>query len=74
MKPEKKFNLLLSLVAVFFSIFLVILIVGAVAPSSTVFAGAPWYVWAAIGDILAFIISVFVSFGIVEQKNNKTKK
>jgi uncharacterized membrane protein len=74
MNPEKKFNLLLALVAVFFSIFFVILIVGAIVPGEYVFAGAPWYVWAAIGDILAFIISVFVSFGIVEQKNNKTKK
>jgi hypothetical protein len=74
MNPEKKFNLLVVLAAVFLSIFFAILIFGAIIPGEYVFAGAPWYVWAAIGDILAFIISVFVSFGIVEQKNNKTKK
>jgi hypothetical protein len=74
MKPEKKFNLLLTLVAIFFSIFFVILIAGAIVPCGTVFAGAPWYVWAAIGDILAFIISAAVAFGIVVRKDKKVKK
>lgn len=74
MKPEKKFNLLLTLVAIFFSIFFVILIAGAIVPCETVLAGAPWYVWAAIGDILAFIISVTIAFVIVVQKDRKSKK
>lgn len=74
MNPEKKFNLLLTLVAIFFSIFFVILIAGAIVPYGTVLAGAPWYVWAAIGDILAFIISVTIAFVIVVQKDRKAKK
>ena len=74
MNPEKKFNLLLTLVAIFFSIFFVILIAGAIVPCGTVLAGAPWYVWAAIGDILAFIISVTIAFVIVVQKDRKAKK
>ena len=68
MNPEKKFNLFLALVAIFFSIFFVILIVGTIAPGETVFAGAPWYVWAEIIDVLGFIISMFVAFGIVVRK------
>jgi hypothetical protein len=74
MKPEKKFNLLAVLAAVFLSIFFAILIVGAIIPGDCVFVGAPWYIWAVIVDILAFIISVSVAFGIVVRKDKKAPK
>jgi uncharacterized membrane protein len=74
MNPEKKFNLLVVLAAVFLSIFFAILIFGAIIPGEYVFAGAPWYVWAAIGDILAFIISVCIAFGIILQKDKQAKE
>ena len=74
MKPEKKFDLLVTLSAVFFSIFFVILIIGAIIPGEEAPTGAPWYVWAAVGDILAFIVSVGVAFGVVARRDKQAQK
>ena len=46
------------------------MIFGAIFPGSPTTGQAPWFVWAAIGETMAFIIAAVV-FGIVVRKKDR---
>ena len=70
MSLSKKTKILIILTAVGFGLLFAIMILGTIFPGNPDPAQAPWFVWAAIGETMAFIISAVV-IGIVVRKKDK---
>ena len=70
MSLSKKAKILIILTAVGFGLLLAIMILATIFPGNPVSGKAPWFVWAAIGETMAFIIAAVV-IGIVVRKKDK---
>ena len=67
---QKKAKILIILTAVGFDLLFAIMILGTIFPGNPDPGQAPWFVWAAIGETMAFIIAAVV-IGIVVRKKDK---
>ena len=67
---NKKLNILLILTSIAFGLLFVIMILGYFLLSPN---RAPWFVWAAIGEMIAMIITTFTIGFIVQKKDKKAK-
>ena len=70
MSLSKKTKILIILTAVGFGLLFAIMILGAIFPGNPDPGQAPWFVWAEIGETMAFIIAAVV-IGIVVRKKDK---
>ena len=70
MSLSKKNKILIILTAVGFGLLFAIMILGTIFPGNPDPGLAPWFVWAAIGETMAFIIAAVV-IGIVVRKKDK---
>ena len=66
----KKAKILIILTAAGFGLLLAIMLLGAAFPGEPVSGQAPWFVWAAICESMAFIIADVV-IGIIVRKKDK---
>ena len=70
MSLSKKTKILIIMTAVGFGLLFAIMILGTIFPGNPDPGQAPWFVWAAIGETMAFIIAAVV-IGIVVRKKDK---
>ena len=70
MSSSKKHKLFIILTAVGFGLLLLIMILGAIFPGNPPPDQAPWFVWASIGETLAFIVATVI-IGIVVRKKDQ---
>ena len=70
MSLSKKNKIFIILTAVGFGLLFAIMILGTIFPGNPDPGQAPWFVWAAIGETMAFIIAAVV-IGIVVRKKDK---
>ena len=73
MSLNKKLNILLILTSLAFGLLFVIMILGYFFPGEPSPNQAPWFVWAAIGEMIAMIITTFTIGFIVQKKDKKAK-
>ena len=73
MSLNKRLNILLILTTLAFGLLFVIMILGYFFPGEPSPHQAPWFVWAAVGEAIAFGIAV-VTTGIIVQKKDKQLK
>ena len=73
MSLNKKLNILLILTSLTFGLLFVIMILGYFFPCELSSNQAPWFVWAAIGEMIAMIITTFTIGFIVQKKDKKAK-
>ena len=74
MSLNKKLNILLTLTSLGFGLLFVIMILGAIFPGEPRPNQAPWFVWAAVGEVIAFMISGFITCFIVRKKDKELKE
>ena len=70
MSLSKKHKTFILLTAVGFGLLLAIMILGAIFPGDLARGEAPWFVWAAIGESVIFVIATVV-IGIAVRKKDK---
>ena len=73
MSLNKKLNILLILTSLAFGLLFMIMILGYYFPCEPSPNQAPWFVWAAIGEMIAMIIATFTIGFIVQKKDKKAK-
>ena len=73
MSLSKKTKILIILTAVGFGLLLAIMILGTIFPGNPDPGQAPWFIWAAIGEMIAMIIATFTIGFIAQKKDRKAK-
>ncbi len=73
MSLNKKLNILLILTSLAFGLLFVIMILGYFFPGEPSPNQAPWFVWAAIGEMIAMVIATII-IGIIVRKKDKQAK
>ena len=74
MSLSKKAKILIILTAVGFGLLLAIKILGAIFPGNPDPGQAPWFVWAAVGEVIAFMIATLITCLIVRKKDKELKE
>ena len=74
MSLNKKLNILLILTSLAFGLLFVIKILGYFFPSEPSPNQDPWFVWAAVGEVIAFAITTLVTCFIVRKKDKEQKE
>ena len=74
MSLNKKLNILLILTSLAFGLLFVIMILGYFFPGEPSPNQAPWFVWAAVGEVIAFMITGFTTCFIVRKKDKELKE
>ena len=74
MSLNKKLNILLILTSLAFGLLFVIMILGYFFPGEPSPNQAPWFVWAAVGEVIAFMIAGFTACFIVRKKDKELKE
>ena len=74
MSLNKKLNILLILTSLGFGLLFVIMILGAIFPGEPSPIFGPWYAWAAVGEVIAFMIATFITCLIVRKKDKELKE
>ena len=74
MNFRKKARILIILNAVGFGLLLAIMILGAIIPCKPAPDYVPWFVWAAIGEAVAFMITTVVICIVVRKKDKDNCK
>lgn len=70
MNSDIKYKILILLTAIGFGLLLTIMILGVMFPGNLTPGQAPWFVWAAIVETVAFLLAALV-IGIVVRKKDK---
>ena len=70
MSPNRKSKTVLIITSLAFGLLFVTMILGAIFPGNVNYGYAPWFVWVAIFEAVAFLLVVTV-IGITVQKNNR---
>ena len=66
-------NITHTVIIVFYSLLLAIMALGYFFPEPTLWQ-APWYAWAAVGEVIAFMIATLITYLIVRKKNKELKE
>ena len=75
MSLDKKTNILLILTSLAFGLLLLIVIVSAFIPCDwAMFLSMPWYIWASILDMVAYVVSITVMHLVTKPHTNQTNK
>ena len=74
MSLDKKLNILIILTSLGYGLLLAIMIVGAIFPGEPSPIFGPWYVMAAVGEVIAFMIATLITYLIVRKKDKELKE
>ena len=74
MSLDKKLNILLILTSLGYGLLLAIMIFGAIFPGEPSPIFGPWYAWAAIGEVIAFMIAGLITCFIIRKKDKELKE
>ena len=74
MSLNKKLNILLTMVFFAYGLLFAILLLGYFFPGNPTPNQAPWFVWTAIGEVIAFMIAGFITCFIVRKRDRKLKE
>ena len=74
MSFNTKCNIVLILTSLGYGILLAIMILGAIFPGEPSPIFGPWYAWAAVGEVIAFMIATFITCLIVRKKDKELKE
>ena len=74
MSLNKKLNILLILTSLGYGLLLAIMIFGAIFPGEPSPIFGPWYAWAAVGEVIAFMIATLITCLIVRKKDKELKE
>lgn len=74
MSINKKSNITLALILLGYGLLFAIMILGAIFPGDPLPNQAPWFVWAAVGEVIAFAITTLVTCFIVRKKDKELKE
>ena len=74
MSLDKKLNILLILTSLGFGLLFVIMILGAIFPGEPSPIFGPWYAWAAVGEVIAFMVATLITCLIVRKKDKELKE
>lgn len=74
MSLNKRLNILLILTSLGFGLLLVIMILGAIFPGEPSPNQAPWFVWAAVGEVIVYAVTTLVTCFIVHKKDKAIKE
>lgn len=74
MSLDKKLNILLILTSLGYGLLIAIMIFGAIFPGEPSPIFGPWYVMAAVGEVIAFMIATLITCLIVRKKDKELKE
>ena len=74
MSLNKKLNILLILTSLTFGLLFAITILGYFFPGEPLPNQAPWFVWALVGEVIAFAIATVVTCFFVHKKDKELKE
>ena len=74
MSLSKKTKILIILTAVGFGLLFAIMILGTIFPGNPDPGQAPWFVWVAVGEVIAFMIATLITCLIVRKKDKELKE
>ena len=71
MSLSQKTKILIILTVVGFGLLFVIMILGTIFPGNPDPSQVPWFVWAAVGEVIAFVVATLITCLIVRNKELK---
>ena len=74
MSYNTRLNILLIMISLAYGLLFAILLLGYFFPGNTASNQAPWYVWAAIGEVIAMAVATIAICVIVQKKDKKLKE
>ena len=74
MSYNTKSNILLIMISIAYGLLFAILLLGYFFPSNPAPNQAPWYVWAAIGEVIAMAVATITICVIVQKKDRQLKE
>ena len=74
MSINKKSNITLVLILLGYGLMFLIIALGAIFPGEPLPNQAPWFVWAVVGEVIAFAIATVVTCFFVHKKDNELKE
>ena len=74
MSINKKSNITLALILLGYGLMFLIIVLGAIFPGEPLPNQAPWFVWAAVGEVIAFAVTTVVTCLIVCKKDKELKE
>ena len=74
MSINKKSNITLALILLGYGLMFLIIVLGAIFPGEPLPNQAPWFVWAAVGEVIAFMIATLITCLIVRKKDKELKE
>ena len=74
MSLDKKLKILLILTSLGYGLLLAIMIFGAIFPGEPSPIFGPWYVFAAVGEVIAFMIATLITCFIIRKKDKELKE
>ena len=74
MSLDKKLNILLILTSLAYGLLFVIMLLGYFFPGNSAPNGLPWFVWAAIGEMIAMAVATITICVIVQKKDKQLKE
>ena len=73
MSFNKRLNIVFVITVLAFTLLFAIMILGYFFPNEPSTSIAPWYVWASVGEVFAFLITILITYYIVNKKDKKLK-
>ena len=74
MSYHTRLNILLITISLAYGLLFVIMLLGYFFPGNSAPNQAPWYVWAAIGEMIAMAVATITICVIVQKKNKQLKE
>ena len=74
MSYNTKLNKLLITISLAYGLLFAILLLGYFFPGDPAPNGLPWFVWAAIGEMIAMAVATITIFVIVQKKDKQLKE
>jgi len=74
MSYNTKSNILLVIISLAYGLLFAIVLLGYFFPGNPCPNGLPWFVWAAIGEMIAMAVATITIFVIVQKKDKQLKE
>ena len=74
MSYNTRLNILLIMISLAYGLLFAILLLGYFFPGNPAPNGLPWFVWAAIGEMIAMAVATITIFVIVQKKDKQLKE
>ena len=74
MSYNTRLNILLITISLAYGLLFAILLLGYFFPGNPTPNGLPWFVWAAIGEMIAMAVATITIFVIVQKKDKQLKE